>query len=142
MEQRGGEAMGRMQDLDYHTCDGTRQVLEIALNGDAPQTRRWLVKRMAQLELEENRRQGRRHFSAECPERRHGGLRSRAHRRQREVDRPGGELSLDISGPHMPGRWPSDTPESWGKRAQYFLIASYRVFTDDEQKLDVLVQVL
>ena len=70
---------------------------------------------------------------AECEECRLGAMRRRAHRRQPEAARPGGELSMDLSGPHVPGRWPSDSPEHYCKRAQYFLVASYRVFTDGEQ---------
>ena len=92
----------------------------------------YMAKRMTKLELEQHRRQGHPHFRAECPECRSGALRSRAHRRRVETDRPGGELSLDISGPHLPGRWPSDTMESWGKRAQYFLIGALKVFTHTE----------
>ena len=69
---------------------------------------------------------------AECPECRLGAIRRRAHRRQPEATKPGGELSVDLSGPHLPGRWPSDSPESVSRRAQYFLVASYRVFTDVE----------
>ena len=40
---------------------------------------------------------------------------------------------MDLSGPHVPGRRPSDSPESYTKRAQYFLIGSCRVFTDSEE---------
>ena len=41
---------------------------------------------------------------------------------------------MDLSGPHYPGRFPDDTPESYPKRPQYFLCASYRVFTDLEHQ--------
>ena len=39
---------------------------------------------------------------------------------------------MDLSGPHLPGRWPSASPEKYSRRAQYFLVASYRVFTQEE----------
>ena len=39
---------------------------------------------------------------------------------------------MDLSGPHLPGRWPSDASETDATRAQYFLVASYLVFTDVE----------
>ena len=47
---------------------------------------------------------------------------------------PGGELSVDSSGPRSPGRWPSDTPGSSTKRAIYFLVGAYQTFTEEEQK--------
>ena len=68
----------------------------------------------------------------ECPECRLGAIRRRARRRQPESARPGGELSVDLSGPHVPGRWPSDSAEHYAKRAVYFMVGSYRVFTDTE----------
>ena len=41
---------------------------------------------------------------------------------------------MDLSGPRYPGRYPDDAPESYPIRPQYFLCASYRVFTDFEQQ--------
>mgnify|MGYP001267317898 CR=1 FL=1 len=117
-----GEAFKRINNILQKVIDDTHST----------EVQEYMAKRMTKLELEQHRRQGHPHFRAECPECRSGALRSRAHRRRVETDRPGGELSLDISGPHLPGRWPSDTPESWGKRAQYFLIAAYCGFSPVE----------
>ena len=39
---------------------------------------------------------------------------------------------MGLPGPHFPGRWPSDSPERYAKRAVYFRVASYRVFADIE----------
>ena len=39
---------------------------------------------------------------------------------------------MDLLGPHLPGRWPAASPEKYARRAQYFLVASYRVFTQEE----------
>ena len=89
-------------------------------------------RKVTEYELAEHKANGHKHFTKECEESRLGAIRRRAHRRQPETARPGGELSMDLSGPHVPGRWPSDSPEHYAKRAQYFLIASYRVFTDGE----------
>ena len=88
---------------------------------------------VTEFQLETHRRGGRLNFMPECPECREGAIRQRAHRRRAEGDKPGGELSVDLSGPHVLGRFPTDLAEAWPRRAQYFLIASYRVFTVDEK---------
>ena len=36
-------------------------------------------------------------------------------------------MSIDTSGPHQLGRWPSSRPEDLGKRAYHFLLAAYVV---------------
>ena len=42
---------------------------------------------------------------------------------------------MDLSGRHQLGRFPTDRAEAWPRRAQYFLIASYRIFSPlDETK--------
>ena len=56
----------------------------------------------------------------------------RPHRRQGAGLRPGGDLSIDISGPHVPGRWPSDAPEAQPRRAQYFLLAAFKSYDEEE----------
>mgnify|MGYP001233448546 CR=1 FL=1 len=84
--------------------------------------------KVTHFELEEHRRGGRFKFMPERPECREGAIRQRPHRRQVDGDRPGGELSIDVSGPHVPGRFPTDASGAWPRRAQYMLIASYRVF--------------
>ena len=40
---------------------------------------------------------------------------------------------MDLSEPHVLGRMPTDLAEAWPRRAQYFLIASYRVFSPGEE---------
>ena len=39
---------------------------------------------------------------------------------------------MDISGPHCAGRWPSDSPESWSKRAAHFIVGAYKTFNEEE----------
>ena len=39
---------------------------------------------------------------------------------------------MDISGPHTSGRWPSDAPEAWAKRAMYFVVGAFKTYTEDE----------
>ena len=89
-------------------------------------------KKVTEYELAEHRKSGHKRFMPECAECRLGAIRRRSHRRQLDVAKPGGEVSMDLSGPHLPGRWPSASPEKYAKRAQYFLVASYRVFTQEE----------
>ena len=46
--------------------------------------------------------------------------------------RPGGELSVDLSGPHDPGRFPSDLQEHNAIRPQYFATGVYRTISSGE----------
>ena len=71
-------------------------------------------------------------FLKECRDCRLAAGRMRVHRRMDPSLRPGGELSLDVSGPHSPAIWPSAFPEDTTKRARYFLLAAYQVFTAAE----------
>ena len=103
------------------------------VKGKSPQLQNAMKKVVARLELEQHRRDGHRNFPKECPECRSGMIRQRAHRRQEQHYRPGGELSVDISGPQFPGRMPTDAPEQWARRAQYFVLASYAVFSPAER---------
>ncbi|CAK0822789.1 unnamed protein product, partial [Prorocentrum cordatum] len=59
--------------------------------------------------------------------------RMRAHWRLDARTRPGGQLSVDISGPHPAGLWPGALPEDRPKRAQYFVLGAYAVMTASER---------
>ena len=37
-----------------------------------------------------------------------------------------------MSGPHYPGRWPTDAPEHTARWPQYFAIGTYKTFTDED----------
>ena len=84
--------------------------------------------RRADCELRHHEREGHLHFRPDCPGCRHASARSRPRRRLPETLRPGGELSVDISGPHTSGRWPSDAQESYSKRAMYFLVGALKTY--------------
>ena len=47
---------------------------------------------------------------------------------------------MDVSGPHYPGRMPTDKPEQWARRAPYFILASYAVFSPEERDGQVINQ--
>ena len=89
-----------------------------------------IQKKVTEFELAKHRREGHVNFLKECPECREGRAKRRPHRRQQPHERPGGELSLDLSGPHWPARWPSDAAELWPKRPQYFMIGVFNTYTD------------
>ncbi|CAK0805863.1 unnamed protein product, partial [Prorocentrum cordatum] len=74
-------------------------------------------------------------FDPACSKRRGAFGRMRQHFRHDASTRPGGQLSVDLSGPHLPGRWPSGRPEDQGKKAIHFLLAAFSVTTDDELAL-------
>ena len=86
------------------------------------------------LQLEEHRRQGHPHYMPECPECRLAMGRLRSHYRLDPDTRPGGELSVDLSGPHPPTLYPSARPEDRTKRPQYFMLSAYQVMTSAELK--------
>ena len=60
-----------------------------------------------------------------------GGGRMRSHFRLDPPTRPGGYLSVDISGPHVPGIWsaPDDSQFVVTRKARYFLVARYQTYT-------------
>ena len=71
-------------------------------------------------ELEEHKRGGHISFNASCPQCRGAAGRMRPHFRHDMSTRPGGQLSIDMSGPHLPGRWPSGRPEDVPRHAVHF----------------------
>ena len=86
-------------------------------NGSDTQVANELInKKISEVQLELHRRDGHRHFLPECAECRPGAIKQRPHRRLPELLRPGGELSVDLSGPHFPGRFPSDLQEFYAVR--------------------------
>ncbi|CAK0862073.1 unnamed protein product, partial [Prorocentrum cordatum] len=70
----------------------------------------------------------------DCPGCRGAHGRLRAHRRFDVSTRPGGQLSIDTSGPHLPGRWPSSRPENSAKQAVHFLLGAHVVETPAAKK--------
>ena len=56
-----------------------------------------VTRKVTAYELAQHRASGHKRFMPECPECRLGAIRRRAHRRQPESARPGGELSVDLS---------------------------------------------
>eukprot|EP00959_Pyramimonas_sp_CCMP1952_P344652 7218229-Pyramimonas_sp.AAC.1 len=60
----------------------------------------------------------------ECRECRLAAGRMRPHYRLDPSFRPGGQLSVDISGPRPKGLWPSSLAEDGPRRACYFLVAA------------------
>ena len=97
-----------------------------------PQVYEVVTMKLENAELRAHKRGGHVTFRPDCPGCRTGSARSRAHHRLAESERPGGELSVDISGPHTTGRWPSDAPEAWAKRAMYFVVGAFKTYTEDE----------
>ena len=134
----------RMKTLDAILADDRRNKLKStivarivrALTKAAPtrreQFQQVIAKTLTNLELEQHRRNGHPTVRAACPECRAGGIRQRPHRRLPDRLRPGGDLSIDMSGPHLPGRWPSDALEAQARRAQHFIIGYFRCYTEEE----------
>ena len=91
-----------------------------------PASKQAIAAKITKYELAEHKKGGHRKFMPECSECRLGAVKRRAHRRQPDAAKPGGEVSMDLSGPHLPGRWPTDSPEKYSRRAQYVLVASCR----------------
>eukprot|EP00959_Pyramimonas_sp_CCMP1952_P195351 4084841-Pyramimonas_sp.AAC.1 len=60
------------------------------------------------------------------------------HFRRDAATRPGGQLSVDLSGPHLAGRWPSGRPEDAGRKATYFLLGAFSVATGADLALRAL----
>ncbi|CAK0910095.1 unnamed protein product, partial [Prorocentrum cordatum] len=79
--------------------------------------------------LRERQEGGRIHFDVSCPQCRGVRGRMRQHFRHDARARPGGQLSVDLSGPHLPGRWPSGRAEDTGRMAQHFLLGAFSVVT-------------
>ncbi|CAK0824458.1 unnamed protein product [Prorocentrum cordatum] len=80
-------------------------------------------------DLERHRAEGHPRFMAERGECRRAAGRTRPHLRLDQTTRPGGQLSVDLSGPHPPGRWPSSWQEDQPRRAVYCMVAAFAVFT-------------
>ncbi|CAK0867649.1 unnamed protein product [Prorocentrum cordatum] len=79
--------------------------------------------------LRERQEGGHIHFDVNCPQCRGAHGRMRQHFRHDASTRPGGQLSIDLSGPHLPGRWPSGRSEDTGRMAQHFLLGAFSVVT-------------
>ena len=84
------------------------------------------------VQLEEHRRLGHPHFLAECRECRMAAGRMRPHFRLNPDMRAGGELSVDMSGPHYPCGWPTGDRQDETRRATYFLLGAYQTLTKAE----------
>ena len=84
------------------------------------------------MQLEIHRREGHRRFLRERAECRAGAIKQRQHRRLPDLLRPGGELRVGLSGPHYPGRFPSDLQEHYAIRPQHFLMGVYRAIPSGE----------
>ncbi|CAK0894421.1 unnamed protein product [Prorocentrum cordatum] len=80
-------------------------------------------------DLGRHRAEGHPRFMAECGECRRAAGRMRPHLRLDQTTRPGGQLSVDLSGSHPPGRRPSSWQEDQPRRAAYFMVAAFAVFT-------------
>ncbi|CAK0837207.1 unnamed protein product [Prorocentrum cordatum] len=79
--------------------------------------------------LRERQEGGRIHFDVNCPQCRGAHGRMCQHFRHDASARPGGQLSIDLSGPHLPGRWPSGRSEDTGRMAQHFVLGAFSVVT-------------
>ena len=68
--------------------------------------------------IREHARDGHVEFDPACPACRGAHGRMRPHRRFDAETRLGGQLSVDISGPHLPGKWPSGRGQDSPKNKQ------------------------
>ena len=84
------------------------------------------------FELMKHRAGGHQQFSKDCPECRKANPRTRPHFKLDANTRPGGELSIDISGPHGAGYYPKDT---FGfSLMRYALVGVFQTFDPEEFK--------
>ena len=118
--------MGKPRKLKReHAPVMTRLLKELAAaNRDHPSAMTSACAKVTEFELIQHSRDGHQVFMHECAECRVGAVRQRPHRRQPAHLRPGGEFSVDLSGPRVAARFPSDAPEAWPRRAQYFVIGT------------------
>ncbi|CAK0886282.1 unnamed protein product [Prorocentrum cordatum] len=86
-------------------------------------------------ELQRHREEGHLKFLASCRECRGAAGRLRQHFRHDVSTRPGGQLSVDLSGPHLPGRWPSGRPEDVPKQAVHFVLGAFSVMSETEMEV-------
>ncbi|CAK0907605.1 unnamed protein product [Prorocentrum cordatum] len=89
---------------------------------------------VVQQSLEQHRAAGHPHFRPDCAECRFASGRRRPHWRLDASTRPGGQMSANISGPHPYARWPSALQEDGPRRARFFLLCAYSVFSVAEQE--------
>ena len=87
--------------------------------------------------LEQHKLEGHLTFMKECEECRLASGRMRVHRRIAPSLKPGGELSVDMSGPHHLGLFPSALPEDAVRRARYYLLGAYQMYTAEELELRI-----
>ena len=120
----------------YLHRDDLAELLQIRRRMLSARRRRWARAAVSQIkskvELMRHCALGHPQFLASCDESCAASGRMRPHWKLDPDTRPDGELSVDISGPHTPGRWPTDLPEALPKRARYFLMAAYQVITQEE----------
>ncbi|CAK0848315.1 unnamed protein product [Prorocentrum cordatum] len=94
--------------------------------------------------LQEHMEGGHTSVRPDCPGCRGAHGRLRAHHRFDVTTRPEGQLNIDTSGPHPPGRWPSSRPENSAKQAVHFLLGAYVVETPaakkDRERLESIAQ--
>ena len=79
-----------------------------------------------------SRHSGHVEFDPGCPKCRAAHGRMRPHIRLDMETRLGGQLSVDRSGPHLPGKWPSGRSEDAHKKAVHFLLGAYTIETSEQ----------
>ena len=84
------------------------------------------------IELEKHKLLGHPKYMPECSDCRKAQGRMRPHFRLSPSTRAGGELSLDISGPHPPAMWPDSTAQDQHRRARYYILGAYQTCTEEE----------
>ena len=82
--------------------------------------------------LAEHRRCGHHPKRGDCPVCQIASVRRRPHTKLNPLTRAGGELSVDISGPHVSAHLPGDRAAK--PRGKYFLICSYTPLREDERQ--------
>ena len=84
----------------------------------------------SEQELDEHRRQGHPRYPPDCPECKRGVARRRPH--TRADARSGGELSVDIGGPHIPGLPVTDPIVAKHQWHQHMLVGAFMPFSEKE----------
>ena len=88
------------------------------------------MKFKSQTELDQHRREGHVVYSPHCPECKKGAAKQRPHKRQ--ALKQGGELSIDIAGPYIPGMPISDRAVVKGRWPRYMLVGAFIPFKEKE----------
>ena len=90
------------------------------------------MKIKTQQQLDEHRRQGHLRYSPDCPECKRGAANQRPY--HRALTRQGGELSIDIGGPYIPGVPVTDRPAAKHQWPRYMLVGAFIPFGEKEAK--------